>query len=109
MKIAKRKDRKALPLENCHGGEGTLFCDSLLDNFASEKFTLMHSDLMPAGTSIGVHPHDGEEIYYLSDGKGILTYDGTEYIMDVGDISLCKAGHSHGFKATEDSILIVVG
>ena len=37
------------------------------------------------------------------------TLDGKEYEMLPGDISLCNVGRFHGFLATEDSILIVVG
>ena len=97
-----------LPL--CHGGTGTLACHSLLDGWGSKQFAFMHSDIMPAGVSIGVHTHVcNEEIYYLISGKGILTYDGKEYEMNPGDISLCLIGHSHSFTATEDSRLIVVG
>ena len=41
--------------------------------------------------------------------EGVLTYDGKDYQMLPGDVSLCNIGHSHGFLATEDSLLIVVG
>ncbi len=94
----------------CHDGEGVLKCSSLLDGLGSGKFAFMHSDIMEKGVSIGVHPHSSnEEIYYLSSGRGILTFDGAEYEMNAGDISLCTPGHSHGFAASEDSVLIVVG
>lgn len=97
------------PFADCHDGEGTLLCRSLLDGLGSRKFPFMHSDEMPAGVSIGVHSHtENEEIYYLQSGKGILTFDGKEYEMNAGDISLCADGHSHGFRATENCILIVV-
>ena len=96
--------------EECHDGYGTLNCKSLLDGCDSTKFNFMHRDEIKAGVSIGTHAHtDSEEIYYLISGKGILTYDDTEYEMMPGDISLCNVGHSHGFLATEDSTLIVVG
>ena len=99
-----------MQFEECHEGQGTLNCKSLLDGWDSTKFNFMHRDEIKAGVSIGVHTHtDSEEIYYLASGKGILTYDGVEYEMAEGDISLCTVGHSHGFLATEDSILIVVG
>jgi quercetin dioxygenase-like cupin family protein len=45
----------------------------------------------------------------LASGKGILQYDEHEYEMNPGDISLCKIGHAHGFIATQDCVLIVVG
>ena len=94
----------------CHDGVGTLICKSLLDGFASEKFCLFHVDDIPAGVTIGLHKHEqNEEIYYLASGKGILQYDEHEYEMNPGDISLCKIGHAHGFIATQDCVLIVVG
>jgi len=96
--------------DKCHDGIGTVNCKSLLDGCDSMKFCFMHCDDMKAGVSIGVHEHSNtEEIYYLVSGKGILTYDGIEYEMLPGDVSLCNMGHSHGFLATEDSILVVVG
>ena len=107
-----RKDNEIewLQFEECHEGKGVLNCKSLLDECESTKFGFMHRDEIKAGVSIGVHEHtSSEEIYYLISGKGILTYDGKEYEMLPGDISLCNVGHSHGFLATEDSILIVVG
>ena len=107
-----RKDNEIewLQFEECHEGKGTLYCKSLLDGCDSTKFAFMHRDEIKAGVSIGVHRHeDTEEIYYLVSGKGILTYDEVEYQMMPGDISLCCIGHSHGFLATEDSVLIVVG
>ena len=108
MDIRKSKDIIPIPCEACHDGEGVLVCKSLLDGFGSESFLYMHADDMPAGVSIGVHFHDNyEELYYLCSGKGILTYDDTEYEMKTGDISLCKIGHTHAFQAVDDCVLIV--
>ena len=110
MELRKNKDIVPQPFAQCHDGEGTLMCQSLLDGFDSEKFPFMHSDTIPAGVSIGLHRHDGnEEIYYLISGNGVLTYDDTDYGMQPGDISLCKSGHSHAFRAVTDCVLIVVG
>ena len=106
-----RKQRDILPMQlgNCHNGEGVLLCRSMLDGLESEKIPFMHVDEMPAGVSIGEHAHTGnEEVYYLQSGKGILTYDGKQYEMNAGDISLCKIGHSHGFMATDNCYLVVV-
>ena len=109
MDILKSKDIIPEALCCCHNGEGTLMCKSLLDPLGSEQFAFMHSDEIPAGVSVGEHLHtDEEEIYYLISGKGILTYDGKQYDMKAGDISLCKPGHSHGFWAIDDSRMIVV-
>ena len=107
-----RKSSEIFPaeFEKCHDGNGTLLCHSLLDGLGGTAFAFMHSDTMPAGVSIGVHTHDcNEEIYYLLSGKGVLTFDSEQIEMAAGDISLCTIGHSHGFEATENCILIVVG
>ncbi len=110
MDIRKCKDIIPQPLANCHDGEGTLICKSLLDGFESERLSIMHFDDMPAGVTIGMHTHtSNEEIYYLVSGKGILTYDDNKYEMKAGDISLCKIGHSHAFEAIDNCVLIVVG
>ena len=108
--IRKDNEIECMQFEECHDGLGILNCKSLLDGCDSTKFGFMHRDDIKAGVSIGVHAHlHSEEIYYLVSGKGILTYDGVDYEMMPGDISLCNIGHSHGFSATEDSVLIVVG
>ena len=99
-----------LTFDRCHDGEGALVCRSLLDGLGSRKFCLMHSDDIPAGVSIGEHRHDdNEEIYYLQSGRGVLIFDGEKYAMLPGDTSVCLEGHSHGFIAEEDCVLIVVG
>ena len=109
MEIRRKEEIPGQLFDTCHDGEGTLECFSLLDGFDSKFFWYMHSDNMPAGVSIGEHLHTYfEEIYYLVSGTGVLTYDGVEQPMSAGDVSLCTIGHSHGFKATTDSVLIVV-
>lgn len=108
--IHKLEEIQENDFQQCHGGMGTLFCSSLLDGWNSDQFAFMHSDIIPAGVSIGVHKHmNNEEVYYLISGKGILTYDDKSFEMNPGDVSLCLIGHSHSFTATEDSRLIVVG
>ena len=96
--------------EHCHEGIGTLFCRSLLEGQGAKTIEFMHHDVIPAGVTIGSHPHDwSEEVYYLVSGRGVLLYDGVEYDMAPGDLSLCTPGHNHGFKALEECLLIVVG
>lgn len=110
MDIIKNKDIIPSICEKCHDGEGTLLCKSLLTDLCCETLNFMHSDYMPAGVSIGLHKHEAnEEIYYLVSGKGIITCDDKEYEIKAGDISICRIGHSHAFKATDDCILIVIG
>lgn len=107
--IKKNSDMPYGELPNCHDGIGTLLCKSMLEGYDSDKFPFMHHDIIPKGVSIGVHLHeDDDEIYYMIRGKGILTFEGAEYEMAPGDISMVKIGQSHGFLATEDTEMIVV-
>ncbi len=109
MDLKRSKDVTMRVTEKCHGGEGALLCKNLLVGFESSDLRLMHNDFIPAGVSICVHDHLlNEEVYYLLSGKGTLTFDGKTYEMKAGDVSLCARGHSHGFLAEEDSVLIVV-
>ena len=109
MEIRKSKDMRPSPYKDCHDGVGTLVCNSLLEGLGSQTLRFMHNDEIPAGVSIGEHKHTFyEEAYYLISGEGVLLYDGVEYPMEKGDISLCLVGHSHGFKAVTDCVLIVV-
>lgn len=108
--IRKSQDIHPQAFNKCHDGEGILFCRSLLDGQGSKSILFIHSDDLPAGVSIGQHDHpSNEEVYYLLSGKGQLTYDDICYEMHAGDISLCTPGHSHGYSATEDSVLMVIG
>ena len=108
--IRKNSEIPEQNFDHCHDGAGVLFCQSILDGLGCREFAFMHSDRIEAGVSIGEHRHAAnEEIYYLISGKGVLTYDGKEYDMAPGDVSVCMPGHSHAFLATEDSRLIVVG
>lgn len=107
--IRKNADIPKIEFIKCHDGEGTLFCQSLLDGMDSTCFPFMHNDTIPAGVSIGEHTHTGsEEIYYLVSGKATLLYDGEAYEMLPGDISICLNGHSHGMIAHEECRMIVI-
>jgi len=108
--LKKCKDILPIACEKCHGGESWLICKELLIGEESSHIAYMHTDDMPAGVSIGEHAHgEGiEEVYYLLSGKGILTFDGVEYEMSAGDVSVCDSVHTHGFKAVENCVLIVV-
>jgi len=110
MILKNLKDTKIKEYMNCHDGEGCLICKSMLVDFDESKFRFFHYDDIKAGVSIGEHPHtDREEIYFLLSGTGTLIFDGKKYDMKPGDISLCNSGHSHGFVAKTDSVMIVVG
>lgn len=111
MKIIRRSSEMVWgDIPDCHNGSGIVKCKSLLEGIDAEDFYLMHYDKINAGVRIGEHSHEeDEEIYFLLSGTGVLTCDGVEHPFSAGDISPCRRGHSHGFFAIEDSVMIVVG
>lgn len=73
------------------GGNG-LFLTKLADD---GKVKIMHN-ILPAGSSIGMHTHkDNCEVMYILKGTITFTYDGKEETASTGDVHYCPAGHCH--------------
>lgn len=112
--IRGRKNTENSPVDKCHEGEGTVFVrrllgfgsSSLASGYSDDFDTLVnfvHETIMPAGTTIGLHLHEGsEELYYIIEGKGEMTVDGTVFVMEPGDVCLTKSGSSHAFRNIGD-------
>lgn len=106
--------------ENVHGGVGVVKCrqllgfDSTLDmpghpeDFDS-AIEFFHETILTPGSSIGLHTHSGnEEIYYVVEGRGLMTINGETAEMGPGDACLTKDGDSHTFKNIGDGDLKIV-
>jgi len=64
---------------------------------------------LPPTSAIGLHEHHGdEELYYVVDGRGIMTTDAGEYAVGPGTASLCKSGSSHGLVNTSEGALTLL-
>ena len=116
----KREDVVNFPVEDCHDGEGVIYVRQLLgyepllpvpgnpDDFET-LLNFMHETTLPVGTSVGLHPHVGnEELYYVIEGKGEMTIDGQKIIMEPGSVTLAKNGSEHAFKNIGDTDLRIV-
>jgi mannose-6-phosphate isomerase-like protein (cupin superfamily) len=56
---------------------------------------------LPPGSSIGPHGHQKEsEIFYVLNGQGTLTEDGTASSIAAGDASVTGGGASHSLSNT---------
>ena len=96
-------------VENLRGGEGVCYLQKVNPTLCNMK---MYAKItIPTGSSIGWHVHEvDEETDVVISGSGVLTIDGKESVLNVGDISLCKKGRNHGIKNVnkEDLVLIAV-
>ena len=86
--------------DNVRGGEGALaFHDFLMaeESFGAGK--LFSRTVIPAGSSIGEHRHDGEfEIYFVLAGTVEVLDSGVWNTLNRGDMHLCASGESHAIR-----------
>lgn len=86
--------------ENVRGGEGIItFHDFLLEGESCGAGKLFSRTVLPAGSSIGEHRHEGEfEVYYvLSGAVEVLDHDAW-HVMRQGDMHVCANGESHALR-----------
>lgn len=80
-----------------HGGTGEYFVRTLLDNPLAHAFKYVRDLTLYPGSSIGTHPHEGdEEIYFVISGQGVMTVDGEEQAIGPGSAVLTRSGSTHG-------------
>lgn len=90
--------------ENVRGGKGALtFHDFLVTEDAFGAGKLFSRTVLPAGSSIGAHAHEGEfEVYYVLAGA-VEALDGDAWITLLqGDMHLCASGESHALRNSSD-------
>jgi len=115
-----RKDVEETMVENCHDGAGKVKVRQLLgyepllpvpghpEDFDS-CIKFMHETTLLPGAFIGLHPHEGnEELYYVLEGKGLMTVDEEAVEMNPGDVCLTKSGSSHSFKNIGEGELRII-
>ncbi len=94
-----------------HGGKGKYFVRTLLDNVPGSAFKYMRDLTLYPGSSIGDHPHSGdEEVYFVISGTGVMVIDGEERVVGPGSATLTPSGSHHGLRneGTEHLRIFVV-
>lgn len=73
------------------GGKGRLIMRTADDG----KVKIMR-EILPAGSSIGEHTHEGNcEVMYIIKGEITYVCDGKEETARAGEVHYCPAGHTH--------------
>ena len=109
--LRKKSDMPAKDLDRCHDGRGAIHWIGVLDGEApgGERLRFIHDDVLPPGTSIGVHRHtNDQEYYYIVSGRGIMTLDGREYEVAAGNVTAVLPGGSHGLENRSDTDIRVI-
>jgi quercetin dioxygenase-like cupin family protein len=80
-----------------HGGVGPIVFRRLLDasQFAS-NIEFADYTIVPPGTTIGRHVHEGnEELYYVSSGAPLVNVNGEERRLKRHDVAVVRSGQWH--------------
>ena len=86
-----------------HGGVGEYFVRTLLDRTTNAGFKYVRDLTPPPGSTIGLHPHEGdEEIYFVIEGEGVMVVDDEEHPFEAGAVCLTPSGHSHALRNDGD-------
>lgn len=104
-------DMTRAPFANCHDGEGTVAGKIVADGRSNpgRHLRFMHHDVLPPGTSIGLHPHrDDEEYYYVLRGRGEMTLGEVVHPVGPGDLTAVYPGGRHGLANTGDEDLEIL-
>ncbi len=68
-------------------------------NSKSENMTVAFSNVEPKGYQY-IHMHESEQIYYIIEGSGIVSVDGEDEVVKVGDCVFIPSNKKHGMKNT---------
>ena len=89
-----------------HGGHGQYFVRTLFDAVPGSSFKYVRDLILYPGSSVGVHPHVGDdEIYFVISGRGVMTVDDEEQVVGPGSAVLTMSGSTHGLRNTGDDDL----
>ena len=73
----------------------------------NRNFHYVHKTTLPVNGSVGEHPHEGNEQFYLIvEGEGEVTLCGKVFPVKPWSIALIRSGGSHGIRNTGDKPLV---
>ncbi|MDR1519270.1 MAG: cupin domain-containing protein [Planctomycetota bacterium] len=102
--ITKAKEHRRSQHEKLREGKGKLEMIHFLEEAGSFGSGRMFARaVIPPGSSIGEHPHNGEfELYYMLDGTAQVTDNGVPGVLETGDVMICKDGDRHSIENKSD-------
>ena len=83
---------------NMREGNGTVELTSFATpEELNNKGRLFANITLNPGCSIGFHMHENEsELFYVMKGEVLYNDNGTECVLNAGDVMICPAGTGHG-------------
>lgn len=82
---------------------GDYFVRTLLNDVPGSAFKYVRDLTLYPGSSIGEHPHTGDdEIYFVVSGSGVMVVNGEDQVVGPGAAVLTLSGSSHGLRNAGD-------
>ena len=111
--MIRRKSELKVDVHNeFRGGKGSIIFEHFMDQqMANGAGRLFAKTIVPPGSSVGLHKHEGDsEVYFILEGKALLNDNGVEVEVGPGDVNFCRDGESHGIEniGTSDLVYIAV-
>ena len=105
--IKKRSEIQGTVGTNLRGGIGDVTSFHFMtEQEARGAGRLFAKIVIEPGNSIGAHKHEGEmESYYIVKGKGLVSDDGVDVVLEAGDCHICPDGHTHSVKNVGEDTL----
>ena len=112
MMIKRKEDVNVRCVSKAQGGNGEIyFHDWLTKDEACGLGRVFAKLVIPTGSSIGVHQHIGEfEAFYVLSGQATVTDGSDIFVLNPGDMNLCREGDFHGVEncGEEDLVLMAL-
>jgi quercetin dioxygenase-like cupin family protein len=110
--VRKAEERTVKHNTAMRGGEGTVSIMPALEPEQGEllgKGRLFSALTLPPGASVGRHTHDGEmEAFLIVSGQGLYDDNGTETMVNPGDVTYTAPGQSHAIANAGDADLVLI-
>lgn len=81
---------------------------SLYHEFLRVPALSMGLYVLPAGTVDPQHPHDEDEVYYVTRGRATIVVDGENRVVQAGSIVYVAAQVEHRFHTIEEDLHVLV-
>lgn len=108
--IRRKEEINIRPVKGAQGGKGQVyFHDWLTKEEACNLGRVFSKLVIPPGSSIGVHQHNGEfEAIYVLEGQATVTDGDETVVLNPGDMNLCREGDFHGVENCGDQDLVMI-
>jgi mannose-6-phosphate isomerase-like protein (cupin superfamily) len=63
---------------------------------------------LPAGSADRQVPHEEDEVYFVIDGLGVFTVEGSDRTVQKGSVLYVKAGLQHRFHSITQTLVLLV-